>query len=93
MLICLEQIPNITFCHFTKAQNTQRTEQYELKSNCKILLLDYMQKSNGKFDMNYETDAMWIALKYKIKTFNGYSGYIPQRPFIPAEGICYIKAK
>lgn len=93
MLIFIEQIPNVNFCMFTKIQNNQRIEQYHLNSNCKILLLDYTKKSNGKFDMNYETDAMWLALKYRLKTFNGYSGYIPQRLFIPAEGICYVKAK
>lgn len=92
-LICAEQIPGISHSKFTKAQSTQRVEQYKLKPQCKILLLDYTAKTNGQYDVEYETDAMWVALKYKIKTFNGYSGYIPPRPFIPAEGICYIKAK
>ena len=93
LLICVEQIPNISHSKFTKSQNNQRVEQYKLKPQCKILLLDYTEKTNGQYDIDYETDAMWVALKYKIKTFNGYSGYIPQRPFIPAEGICYVKAK
>ena len=78
LLFLSEQIPTNARFDLSKTEHYKRISGYQIPGRCSSFYFYYMNKTEGKFNVDYEIDAMWLGLLNGIRTYNGYSGYMPE---------------
>lgn len=78
LLFLMEQIPSNSRFDLSKTEHYKRISNYTIPYQCDSFYFYYRNKTNGEFNVDYEIDAMWLSLLYGVKTYNGYSGYMPE---------------
>lgn len=94
LLMLIEQIPMNMRFDLSKNMHYKRINEYVIPEQCDSFYFYYRNKTGGEFNVDYEIDAMWLALLYWTKTYNGYSGYMPEKlDFSKLDSRCVIFAK
>lgn len=78
LLFLAEQIPTNARFDLSKTEHYKRINGYQISGRCESFYFYYRNKTNGEFNTDYEIDAMWLGLLNGIRTYNGYSGYMPE---------------
>lgn len=83
ILFLIEQYPFVKFLKWHKHERDEIINQYEVLKECDTFYIDSI-KNNDRLD------AMYLSLKIKKPTHNGYSGYMP-KVILPENKKCIIK--
>lgn len=78
LLFLAEQIPMNARFDLSKTEHYKRVSEYQIPDRCDSFYLYYQNKTDGKFNTDYELDAMWLGLLQGKRTYNGYSGFMPE---------------
>lgn len=87
LILLIEQIPVPSLIAWNKNDHKTRIEKYVVPEKCEAFTI--ITDSN---DSLAEIDAMWVGIKYKKPTTNGYSGYIPSNAAPVKNEECLIKS-
>ena len=89
VLILAEQITPLYY-NWSAEEHNKRINSYTVPENCRVIYKDVSGAESFDEAIYMNVDMMWLGIKEKVYTVNGYSGYMPRKKPELAKEECRI---